>query len=201
LSDDEERRSSRIFRRTSAAKVARQPTASSGAEGWALGGALDVEASHLALSKTENVFDRLVPESVRLPLERFAFEISHGLPDLWDDRAKGGSMKAHGLDVRTDHGPLARLVLAYGVSAMDVAAIHAVGPGDIISERGQRRRFDARDPIEVFDQAPEQGDEKPCLSVAEAAQRLAITLRQDSDRGGQARSRELKYMLMGGLDR
>ena len=33
--------------------------------------------------------------------------------------------------------PLARPVLAYGLAAMDVAAIHTVGPGDIIGERGQ----------------------------------------------------------------
>ena len=46
-------------------------------------------------------------------------------------------MKAHRLDVRTDHGPLARPVLAYCLAAMDVATIHAVGPGDIIGEHGQ----------------------------------------------------------------
>ena len=33
--------------------------------------------------------------------------------------------------------PLARPVRAHGLAAMDVAAIHAVGPGDIIGERGQ----------------------------------------------------------------
>jgi hypothetical protein len=89
-----------------------------------LGGILDVEASHLALSKTENVSDRLVFETVRLPLERLAFEIADGLPDFCDDRAIRSSMKAHRLDVRTDHGPLARPVLAYGLAAMDVATIH-----------------------------------------------------------------------------
>ena len=46
-------------------------------------------------------------------------------------------MKAHRLDVRTDHAPLARPVLAYGLAAMDVATIHTVGPGDIIGEHGQ----------------------------------------------------------------
>src|SRR6202041_1319765 len=101
------------------------------------GGILDIEASHLALSKTEHVSDRLVFEPVRLPLKRFAFEIADGLPDFRDDRAIRGSMKPHRLDVRTDHGPLARPVRAYGLAAMDVAAIHAVGPGDIIPERGQ----------------------------------------------------------------
>src|SRR5258707_8471113 len=50
--------------------------------------------------------DRLVLQPVRLPLERFAFEIADGLPDLCDDRAIRSSMKAHRLDVRTDHGPL-----------------------------------------------------------------------------------------------
>src|SRR6476660_6273187 len=78
-----------------------------------------------------------VPVAVRLPLERFAFEISDGLPDLCDDRAIRSSMKAHRLDVRTDHGPLVRPVLAYGLAAMDVATIHTVGPGDIIGQHGQ----------------------------------------------------------------
>src|SRR6266478_10181385 len=41
------------------------------------------------------------------------------------------------LDVRTDHAPLARPVLAYGLAAMDVATIHTVGPGDVIGEHGQ----------------------------------------------------------------
>ena len=81
--------------------------------------------------------DRLVFKPVRLPLERFAFEIADGLPDLCEDRAVRSSMKAHWLDVRTDHGPLARPVLAYGLAAMDVATIHTVGPGDIIGEHGQ----------------------------------------------------------------
>ena len=102
-----------------------------------LGSILDVEASHLALSKTENVSDRLIFESVRLPLERFAFEIADGLPDFCDDRAIRSSMKAHRLDVRTDHGPLARPVLAYGLAAMNMATIHTVGRGDIIGEYDQ----------------------------------------------------------------
>src|ERR1700681_1415321 len=53
---------------------------------------LDVEASHLALSNTENVSDRLVFKPVRLPLQRFAFEIADGLPDLCDDRTIRSSM-------------------------------------------------------------------------------------------------------------
>jgi hypothetical protein len=48
---------------------------------------LDIEASHLALSKTENVSDRLVFKPARLPLEQFAFEIADDLPDLRGDRA------------------------------------------------------------------------------------------------------------------
>src|SRR4029450_13454367 len=94
-------------------------------------------ASHLALSKTENVSDRLVFKPVRLPLQRVAFEIADGLPDFCVDRAIRSSMKAHRLDVRTDHGPLARPVLAYGLAAVDVATIHTVGPGDIIGELGK----------------------------------------------------------------
>ena len=61
-----------------------------------------VEASHLALSKTENVSDRLVFKFVRLPVERFAFEIADGLPDFCDDCTIRSLMKTHRLDVRTD---------------------------------------------------------------------------------------------------
>ena len=75
---------------------------------------------------------------MRLPrLERFAFEIADGLSDFCDDRAIRTSMKAYRLDVRTDHGPLARPVLAHGLAAMHVATVHTVGPNDIIGERGQ----------------------------------------------------------------
>jgi hypothetical protein len=103
-----------------------RPLFSFRADGIELGSILDVEASHLALSKAENVSDRLVFKPECLPLERFAFEIADGLPDFCDDRAIRSSMKAHRLDVRTDHGPLARPVLAYGLAAMDVATIHTV---------------------------------------------------------------------------
>jgi hypothetical protein len=125
-------------------------------EVWALNSILDVEASHLALSKTENVSDRLVSKPVRLPLQRFAFEIADGLPDLCDDRAIRSSMKAHRLDVRTDHAPLARPILAYGLAAMDVATIHTVGPGDIIGEHGQHTVYIPRvkaivDALKEFD--------------------------------------------------
>jgi hypothetical protein len=41
-----------------------------------LGSVLNVEASDLAVSKTEDVSDRLVLQPVRLPLEQFAFEIA-----------------------------------------------------------------------------------------------------------------------------
>src|SRR5262245_61964745 len=103
----------------------------------ALGSILYVEASHLALSKTENVSDRVVFKPVRLPPERFAFEIADGLPYFYDDRAIRSSMKAHRFDVRTDHGPLAHPVLAYCFAPMNVTTIHTVGPGDIIGEHGQ----------------------------------------------------------------
>jgi hypothetical protein len=121
-----------------------------------LGGVLNVEARHLAVSKTEHVSDRLVFEPVRLPLKRLALEITDGLPDLCDDRTVRGSTKAHRLDARTDHAPLARPILAYRLAAMDVAPIHAVGPGDIIGERGQHAVYVPRvkaivDALEEFD--------------------------------------------------
>lgn len=105
---------------------------------WLLGGLPDVEASHLAVSKTENVSDRLVVEPVGLvALERFAFEIADGLLDFRDDGAIRRPPEPHGRDVGTDHGPLAGPVRAYRFAAMDVAAIHAVGPDHVIGERGQ----------------------------------------------------------------
>src|ERR1700688_1724534 len=132
------------------------PSAMSTGSSCSLGSILNVEASHLALSKTENVSDGLVFKPVRLPLQRFAFEIADGLPDLCDDRAIRSSMKADRLDVRTDHAPLARPVLAYGLAAMDVATIHAVGPGDIIGEHGQHAVYVPRvkaivDALKEFD--------------------------------------------------
>src|SRR6478609_8735611 len=104
----------------------------------------------------ENVSDRLVFKTVRLPLKRFAFEIADGLPDFYDDRAILSSMKAHRLDVRTDHGPLARPILAHGLAAMDVATIHTVGPGDIIGQHGQHAVYIPRvkaivDALKEFD--------------------------------------------------
>ena len=65
-------------------------------------------------------------------------------------------MKAHGLDVRTDHGPLARPVFAHGLAAVDVATIHTVGPGDIIGEHGQHAVYVPRveaivDALKEFD--------------------------------------------------
>jgi hypothetical protein len=51
-----------------------------------------------------------------------------------------------------------------------------------IAEGLLRRRLGARDPIEVYDQAPEQGDELPGLLVREAPQRLAVALEQSGDR-------------------
>ena len=47
-----------------------------------LGGVLDIEAGHLAISKPENVSDHLVSKPVRLPFKLFSFEIADGLPDL-----------------------------------------------------------------------------------------------------------------------
>lgn len=102
-----------------------------------LGGILDVEASHLAVSKTEDVSDRLVLQPVRLALKRLAFEIVDGLPNLCDDCIVSSPVEAHRFDVRTDHGPLAGPVLAHSLATVNVAAIHAVGPSDIIGKHGQ----------------------------------------------------------------
>jgi MarR family transcriptional regulator, transcriptional regulator for hemolysin len=102
-----------------------------------LGGILDVEASHLAVSKAEDVFNRLVLQPVRLALKWLAFEIVDGLPNLCDDCVVSSPVEAYRFDVRADHGPLAGPVLAHGLATVNVAAIHAVGPSDIIGKRGQ----------------------------------------------------------------
>jgi hypothetical protein len=47
-----------------------------------LGKVLNVEPSHLAVPKTENMPNRFVFKPVRLSLERPAFEIADGLPDF-----------------------------------------------------------------------------------------------------------------------
>src|SRR5262245_11407410 len=50
-----------------------------------LGGILDVEASHLAVSKSEDVSNRLVLQPVCLALKGLAFKIVDGLPNLYHD--------------------------------------------------------------------------------------------------------------------
>ena len=74
----------------------------SGLELGLAGGILDVEASHLAVSKAEDVFNRLVLQPVRLALKRLAFEIVDGLPNLCDDCVVSSPVEAHRFDVRTD---------------------------------------------------------------------------------------------------
>ena len=97
-----------------------------------LGGILDVEAGHLAVVKTEEVSHRFVSQPVCLALKWLAFEIADGLSNFRDDRAVRSPVEAHRLDVRTDHGPLASPVLAHGLAAVNVAAVHAIGPRNII---------------------------------------------------------------------
>ena len=69
----------------------------------------------------------------------------------------------------------------------------ADGPVSLPSrDRYAGRPFDARDPIEVCDQAREQVNEQPGLLVREAAEHLMITPEQDGNRVRQARSRDLR---------
>jgi hypothetical protein len=96
------------------------------------------EAGHLAVVKTEEVSHRFVPQPVRLALKWLAFEIADGPSNLRDDRTVRSPVEAHRLDVRTDHGPLAGPVLAHGLPAVNVAAVHAVRPENIIGKPGQR---------------------------------------------------------------
>src|SRR3569832_1438392 len=114
-----------------------------GARRWPLrvtspGNILDVEASHLAFAKPKHVSDRLVLKPVRrLPLERVACEVADGLTDFGEDRAVCGAMKAYRLDTWTDHGPLPCPVRAHDLTAVNVAAIHPIGPCDIVGKCGQ----------------------------------------------------------------
>ncbi len=78
--------------------------------------------------------DRFVLEPVRLILSRPALQIPHGLADRDDDRSIRAPAEAQGLDVRADDGPLTRPVFADRLAAVDVAALHASGPGDVIGE-------------------------------------------------------------------
>src|SRR3984885_4093364 len=101
-----------------------------------LGDIVDVEASHLALAKTEDVSDRLVLQAVRLPLKRFALEIADGLPDLCDDRAVLSSTKAERIDVRTDKAPVGPPLRGSALAPRGGPAAHPVARGNIIRERG-----------------------------------------------------------------
>ena len=58
-------------------------------------------------------------------------------PAVGSAEVSGQPARSHRLDLRIDHAPLARPVFADSLTAMDVAAIHPIGPGDIISERAQ----------------------------------------------------------------
>ncbi len=98
---------------------------------------MNVEAGDLALLKAEHVPDQLVLQPVRLILQWLAFEIADGLLDLHDNRPVHSLVEAHGLDVRTDDGSLACPVFPNGLAAVNVAAVHSVGPSDVIGERGK----------------------------------------------------------------
>ena len=66
-----------------------------------------------------------------------AFEIADGLLDLHDNRPLRSLVEAHGLDVWTDDGPLACPVIPNGLASVNVAAVHFVGPSDVVGERGK----------------------------------------------------------------
>ena len=112
---------------------------------------MNVEAGDLAFLKAEHVPDHLVLQPVRLILQWPAFEIADGLLDLPDNRPVRNLVEAHGLDMRTDDGPLACPVLANGLAAVYVAAVHSVGPSDVASQRRKAALFQGnRDALNGF---------------------------------------------------
>ncbi|MBB6221468.1 hypothetical protein GGE66_002441 [Rhizobium leguminosarum] len=50
-----------------------------------------------------------------------------------------GFFECDRLDMRADDSPLTSPVIAHGLTTMDMAALHAVGPGDIIRKDGKDR--------------------------------------------------------------
>src|SRR4051812_9634629 len=80
---------------------------------------------------------RLVLQSVSLPLQRMSFEVDDRLDHLDSDGAICRLRKGQRLDMRADHGPLARPVRTNSLSPMNMAAIHAVCPKHIIGEDGK----------------------------------------------------------------
>ena len=74
--------------------------------------------------------DRLVFQAVRLPLERFAVEISDGLAHFCDDRAIRSSTKADRLDFTDEEAGLLVALLTRLIANLDrIAGVDAL-PAD-----------------------------------------------------------------------
>ena len=162
----------------------------------------DVEAGNLAISQVEDVTDLLVLEPVCLTLQRPALQIRHRLTDLHDDRSIRIPGKSQGLDVGADNGPLARPVFADTPAAVDVPALHAIGPGDVISEcvehtvdvsrveaviDGPKNREIVSHSIDPHDEAPERQawivaprKMKRCFRATQSAPTLRLALGADA---------------------
>lgn len=97
----------------------------------------DVKVSDLAFLKAEDVLHRFVLQPVRLIMEGLTFEIADRLLNLHDNRAVRNLIEANGLDVRAYNGPLTCPVFSNGLAAVNVTAVHNIGPSDIIGNDGK----------------------------------------------------------------
>src|SRR5882757_6641473 len=91
---------------------------------------VDVEAPDQAVLHAEDMPQPLVGQQPTL-------EVADGLVNLDDDLTLRPGREGHGLDMRIDARPLARPIAANAVSAMDMTALHAVGPGDVAMKDGK----------------------------------------------------------------
>jgi hypothetical protein len=97
----------------------------------------DFEPRDLACMQAEDVDEGFVRKAVGLTFEAAALRVADGLLHFDEDCAVGLLGEAEGLDAGADDGPLAGPVVADGFTAVKVAAVHAVGPGYVLGERGE----------------------------------------------------------------
>jgi len=82
------------------------------------------------IDKAEDVTDHAIEQ-------RFSLQIVDDLVHFNDDGAVGGVREGDGIDVGIEHGPLAGPVFADTFVAMDMTALHAVGPYDVGVQGGE----------------------------------------------------------------
>jgi len=66
-------------------------------------------------------------------------QVAHDLMHFDDDFPLESFGELERLDVRIDHRPLACPVAAHSLATVDVAAVHSIGPDDVLVHRGEER--------------------------------------------------------------